>query len=131
MDPSVLAVAMTVVNLASRLYIKSFRNVVILAAAIAVFTISGTGMIVGSAFVTAWPQSFLLGLGISLLMVGTVELGLLGALRHVLEAKPMARLSLTSQDDLPGIAAALDGLSERLRVLIESNDGTARGSAPS
>jgi hypothetical protein len=71
-----------------QLFAAAFRNIRILAAVIVIFTTSGTGMIIASAYVTAWPQAFLLGFGIAFFMVGTVELGLLGALKNIIEGKP-------------------------------------------
>jgi len=66
------------------------RNRVALGAAILGFSGAGLGMIIWSHAVTGWWQAALLGFGTSLLIVGTVELGVLGVLNKILEPKDPA-----------------------------------------
>ena len=66
------------------------RNRVALGAAIVGFSAAGLGMIIWSHAVTGWWQAALLGFGTSLLIVGTVELGVLGVLNKMLEPKDPA-----------------------------------------
>jgi hypothetical protein len=49
------------------------------------FSGAGAGLIIGSYFVPGWWQAFLLALGTILLIVGTVEVGILGVLRKIIE----------------------------------------------
>jgi hypothetical protein len=63
------------------------RNRVALGAAIVGFSGAGLGMIIWSHAVTGWWQTALLGFGTSLLIVGTIELGVLGVLNKILEPK--------------------------------------------
>ena len=58
-----------------------------MAIAILGFVGAGLGTIIGSAATTGWSQAVLINIGTSLLIVGTVELGVLGVLRNVLETK--------------------------------------------
>ena len=77
------AVTLLAVSAVSAL-LAAYRNTVILGSAILGFSVVGVGLIVGSALTTGWWQAFQLAIGTSLLIVGTVELGILGLLRHVL-----------------------------------------------
>jgi hypothetical protein len=62
-----------------------FRRKVILGGAIVGFSVGGLGMIIGSSALTGWWQAALLGLGTSLLLVGTVELGIIGLINKATE----------------------------------------------
>lgn len=76
--------------------LAAYRNTLILGSAILGFSCLGLGLIVGSALTTGWWQALQLAIGVSLLFVGTVELGILGLIRHVLgedEADPQDRSS--------------------------------------
>jgi hypothetical protein len=64
---------------------KVYRHRAALGAAILGFSAAGLGMIIWSHAVTGWWQAALLGFGTSLLIVGTVELGVLGVLNKILE----------------------------------------------
>jgi hypothetical protein len=63
----------------------AYRRPIVLGCAILVFSGCGLGMIIGSHAVTGWWQSALLGFGTSLLIVGTVELGILGVIKKLVE----------------------------------------------
>jgi hypothetical protein len=65
--------------------LAAYRNTLILGSAIFGFSCVGAGLIVGSALTTGWWQAFQLAIGVSLLVVGTVELGILGLLHRVLK----------------------------------------------
>jgi hypothetical protein len=64
---------------------KAYKNKIVLGAAIFGFSASGIAMVIGSRAVTGWNQTALLGFGTSLLIVGTVELGILGVLNKIIE----------------------------------------------
>jgi len=67
------------------LLFHAYRQQVVLGAAIAGFSATGLGLIIGSYLVAGWWQPALLGFGTSLLIVGTVELGILGVLKKIIE----------------------------------------------
>ena len=64
---------------------KAFKSKVVLGAAIFGFSASGLAMVIWSHTVTGWTQTALLGFGTSLLIVGTVELGILGVLKKIID----------------------------------------------
>jgi hypothetical protein len=64
---------------------EAYKSRIFLGAAIILFSASGLGMILWSHKVTGWNQTALLGFGTSLLIVGTVELGILGVLKNIIE----------------------------------------------
>jgi len=64
---------------------KAFSSKLVLGAAILGFSVSGVAMIIGSHTVTGWNQAALLGFGTSLIIVGTVELGILGVLNKIID----------------------------------------------
>ena len=70
--------------------LRVVRSQALLGAAILGFSAAGLGLIVWSHTATGWWQAALLGFGTSLLIVGTVELGVLGALNKILERKDPA-----------------------------------------
>jgi len=72
------------------------RSRVALGAAILGFSAAGLGLIIWSHAVTGWWQAALLGFGTSLLIVGTVELGVLGALNKILEPKDPAVITMNN-----------------------------------
>ena len=87
MDPIGLgAVAVTALGqaLIAALW-KAYKSKIVLGGAIFGFTACGIAMIIGSHAVTGWNQTALLGFGTSLLIVGTVELGILGVLKKIIE----------------------------------------------
>lgn len=64
---------------------KAYKSKIVLGAAIVGFSASGLAMIIGSRAVTGWNQAALLGFGTSLLIVGTVELGVLAVLNKIID----------------------------------------------
>jgi hypothetical protein len=64
---------------------KAYKSKIVLGAAIFGFSVGGLAMIIGSRTVTGWNQIALLGFGTSLLIVGTVELGILGVLHKIID----------------------------------------------
>jgi hypothetical protein len=64
---------------------KAYKSKIVLGTAIFAFTGIGLAMIIGSHAVTGWNQAALLGFGTSLLIVGTVELGILGVLKNIID----------------------------------------------
>jgi len=92
---------------------------VVLGIAIASFSLTGITLIVLSALVVGWWQAFLLGLGTSLLLTGTVEIGILSVLNHLLHggeperSQPVARGATAAADHLD-LAVALRELAARL-----------------
>jgi hypothetical protein len=61
------------------------KSRLVLGTAIFVFSASGLAMVIGSRAVTGWSQAALLGFGTSFLIVGTVELGVLGVLNKIID----------------------------------------------
>jgi hypothetical protein len=107
--------------------LEIYRRPIVLGSAILGFSICGLGMIIGSHALTGWWQAALLGFGISLLVVGTVELGILGIVKKLTEpddkpSKAVRTVSLTvsrtvsttTAATLPEIAAILRELANRL-----------------
>jgi hypothetical protein len=64
---------------------KAYKSKVVLGAAIFAFSAGGLAMVIWSHTVTGWNQTALLGFGTSLLIVGTVELGILGVLKNIID----------------------------------------------
>lgn len=64
---------------------KAYRSKIVLGGAIFGFSACGIAMVIGSRVVTGWNQTALLGFGTSFLIVGTVELGILGVLKKIIE----------------------------------------------
>jgi hypothetical protein len=64
---------------------RTLKNKVILGAAIILFSVLGIALIIWSSLVTGWAQAALLGFGTSLLIVGIVELGILGVLNRIID----------------------------------------------
>jgi hypothetical protein len=64
---------------------KAYKSKIVLGIAILMFSVTGLAMIIWSHVVTGWSQSALLGFGTSLLIVGTVELGILGVLKKIID----------------------------------------------
>jgi hypothetical protein len=64
---------------------KAYKSKIVLGSAIFGFSASGLAMVIGSRAVTGWNQAALLGFGTSLLIVGTVELGVLGVLNKIID----------------------------------------------
>ena len=64
---------------------KAYKSKIVLGSAIFGFSVCGLAMVIGSRAVTGWNQTALLGFGTSLLIVGTVELGILGVLKKIIE----------------------------------------------
>ncbi len=64
---------------------EAYKSKIVLGAAIFGFSAGGLAMIIGSRTVTGWNQVALLGFGTSLLIVGTVELGILGVLHKIID----------------------------------------------
>jgi hypothetical protein len=95
--------------------LAAYRHAFVLAAAILAFSAVGTGMIIGSRSVTGWWQLALLGFGSSLLIIGTINLGILGVVKGLLDpedAKLAAHPNVASSPT--EIAAALRELADRL-----------------
>ena len=63
----------------------AYKRPLVLGSAILGFSVVGLAMIIASRAVTGWWQLALLGFGTSLLIVGTVELGILGVLKKIIE----------------------------------------------
>lgn len=63
------------------------RRPVLVGLGIVVFALSGTALIVVPAIVAGWWREFTMGLGTSLLLTGTVEIGVLGVLNAALNNK--------------------------------------------
>ena len=86
-DPiSLGAVAVTAIGqaLIAALW-KAYKSKIVLGSAIFGFSACGIAMVIGSRAVTGWNQTALLGFGTSFLIVGTVELGILGVLKKIIE----------------------------------------------
>jgi hypothetical protein len=64
---------------------KAYKSKIVLGTAIFAFSTTGLAMIIWSHAVTGWNQAALLGFGTSLLIVGTVELGILGVLKNIID----------------------------------------------
>lgn len=64
---------------------KAYKSKIVLGAAIFVFSAGGLAMVIWSRTVTGWNQTALLGFGTSFLIVGTVELGVLGVLKNIID----------------------------------------------
>jgi hypothetical protein len=64
---------------------KAYKSKIVLGGAIFGFSVCGIAMVIGSRAVTGWNQTALLGFGTSFLIVGTVELGILGVLKKIIE----------------------------------------------
>jgi hypothetical protein len=64
---------------------EAYKSKIFLGAAIILFSASGLVMILWSHRVTGWNQAALLGFDTSLLIVGTVELGILGVLKNIID----------------------------------------------
>ena len=109
----------------------------VLGAAIFVFSASGLTMVIGSRAVTGWNQAALLGFGTSLLIVGTVELGILGVLNKIIDPDRTGSLikdlggNLTQRFDAleawlgvpTSQRAGFGGLEARLEELRADQDG--------
>ena len=94
-------------------------------------------MVIGSRAVTGWNQAALLGFGTSLLIVGTVELGILGVLNKIIDPDRTGSLikdlggNLTQRfdalEDWLGVPtsqrAGFGGLEARLEELRADQDG--------
>ncbi len=92
MDPILAALvlaATTAVETAAKAVVaalwKAYKSKIVLGTAIFAFTGTGLAMIIWSHTVTGWNQTALLGFGTSLLIVGTVELGILGVLKKIID----------------------------------------------
>jgi hypothetical protein len=126
-DPVTLVIAAIGAAVVNGL-LAAYRNALILASAILGFSGAGIGMIIGSRSVTGWWQAALLGFGTSLLIVGTVQLGILGVVKKLLEPDNNVHVTATAVPR-PGstpteIAAALRDLADRL------DRGTATDNSP-
>ena len=84
MDPISLITVAIAEGLVSALW-KALKSKLVLGAAILGFSVIGLAMIIGSHAVTGWNQAALLGFGTSLIIVGTVELGILGVLNKIID----------------------------------------------
>jgi hypothetical protein len=62
-----------------------YRGKAALAMTVLGFSAVGVGLIIGSYFVPTWWQALLLAIGTSLLVVGTVEVGILGVLKKIID----------------------------------------------
>jgi CHASE2 domain-containing sensor protein len=72
------------------------RRPALLGLAIVLFALSGTVLVVVSALVAGWWRDFTMGLGTSLLLTGTVEIGVLGVLRRRPEQQGAGALKCAS-----------------------------------
>jgi hypothetical protein len=109
----------------------------ILGMAILGFSGAGAALIVGSALTTGWWQAFQLAVGVSLLFVGTVELGILGLLHHVLggdEANPEDRSGVSRVTIDRGAASITFGASSltasQVAAIIAVLDGPDESEVP-
>lgn len=92
---------------------KAFKSKLVLGAAIFGFSVSGLAMVIWSHTVTGWNQTALLGFGTSLLIVGTVELGILGVLKKIIDPDQTSGLL----DQLyKNLGQRFDALDNRLGV---------------
>jgi hypothetical protein len=88
---------------------ETYKSKIVLGAAIFGFSVSGLAMIIGSRVVTGWNQVALLGFGTSLLIVGTVELGIIGVLHKIIEPDRTENLISDLSENLAQRFAALEG----------------------
>jgi hypothetical protein len=89
-------------------------------------------MIIGSRSVTGWNQLALLGFGTSLLIVGTVELGILGVLHKIIDPDRTDGLIRDLSESLTERFTALEGWlgmppsqqtpAPKVEVILRSND---------
>ena len=92
---------------------KAYKSKIVLGTAIFAFTGTGLAMIIWSHTVTGWNQAALLGFGTSLLIVGTVELGILGVLKKIIDPDHTSGLI----DDLyTRLGQRFDSLDNRLGI---------------
>ena len=92
---------------------KAYKSKLALGAAIFGFSASGLAMVTLSRIVTGWNQTALLGFGTSLLIVGTVELGILGVLKKIIDPDETSGLL----DHLyKNLSQRFDALDNRLGV---------------
>jgi hypothetical protein len=87
---------------------KTYKNPIVLGAAIVGFSGGGLAMVIGSRAVTGWNQAALLGFGTSLLIVGTVELGVLGVLNRIIDPNPTKELIEDLNENLAQRFATLE-----------------------
>ena len=77
MNVATLAVLVSIAQRAVKILTALSRRPALLGLAIVLFALSGTVLVVVSALVAGWWRDFTMGLGTSLLLTGTVEIGVL------------------------------------------------------
>lgn len=88
---------------------KAYKSKIVLGTAIFGFSAGGLGMIIVSRALTGWNQVALLGFGTSLLIVGTVELGILGVLHKIIDPDRTDDLIRDLSENLAQRFTALEG----------------------
>lgn len=86
----------------------AYKSKIVLGVAIFGFSVSGLAMVIGSRAVTGWNQTALLGFGTSFLVVGTVELGILGVLNKIIDPDHAGDLIKDLSGDLAQRFTALE-----------------------
>jgi hypothetical protein len=102
---------------------KAYKSKIVLGAAIFGFSASGLAMIIWSHTVTGWNQIALLGFGTSFLIVGTVELGILGVLKQIIEPDHTGGLIKRLGDDLEKRFNVLENLLGTQAIQRANSDG--------
>ncbi len=101
-----------------RFFLGIARRPILLGAVILGFVVSAVVCLVLSAVVfQGWWGSFLQGVGVSLLFVGVVQLGILGALSDLIERPREDSSTGLSLETVDGLRAAMETLERRLAEL--------------
>jgi hypothetical protein len=101
-----------------RLLIYIARRPILLTAVILGFVASAELCLVLSAVVfQGWWESFLQGTGVSLLFAGVVDLGILGALRGLIEGPREDSTAELSPEMVERLRAAMESLEQKLTEL--------------
>ena len=118
MDIGLLIAITDLVDGPLRFLIWIARRPILLAAVILSFVASAVLCLVLSAIVfQGWWESFLQGVGVSLLFVGVVDLGILGALRGLIEGPREDSTAGLSPETVEQLRAAMESLERKLTEL--------------